>query len=1097
MTTFFILVVCMQASARGFSQKVTLSFKNVPLSRVLNEISRQTGVSVIYKEDAFTSTVSVTIHVRNSTVEEALAACLKDQPFTYRIEGNSILIQEIDSAAGPGSALSPPPPPGIHVEGKIVDESGQPMLGVTIEVKGTHTGTTTNDKGEFSLNGVDPDATLVATYVDYEVATIKLNGRTSVSFKMTRFNKALEQLVVIGYGTTRKKDITSAVSVVDTKDISSRPLVSGAEDLEGKAPGVQVVTASGTPGADLSVRIRGIGSPNGSEPLYVVDGVLANDISGLDPNNIESISVLKDASAAGIYGAAGSTNGVVMITTKQGSKGKPKVDVSVYTGIQSIIKKIPVLNNQEWVNLNTEIYGVAPTIPNYYNLSTTNNNWQDLIYRNAAQTGANVGMSGGSDKGTYYFGLGYLDQDGIMVGSNFKRYSVKFSIDQNATDWLTVGANINYNRSISRTISQDASSQNGGAVMSALVTPEYVPIKMPSNAPVPGVYGYSTFFSGDNPLSDIFNNSNNTLQNHILGNAYVEIKLPFSLKYRSSFNVILDNNNYQYFLDPYNNLYGITLSGKATQNYSETFRWAWDNTLTFNRSFGLHNVNVVVGTSALEESIFLSAQSGTGFSSSSVQTLNGASSQFSVSTNNFGWTTNSWFGRATYSYHDKYLLTGTFRADASSRVGVNEEWRTFPAVSAGWRVSNETFMENVNWIQDLKIRAGWGATGNLPPYTILYPSYTLLNPGAGYQYSSDPASPGVSPGSQIGNPDLKWESAHQTNIGFDASFAHHRVTVSADYYYKKVTDMIFFEQLPLTTGGKTTAVNLPGFDINQGFEYSIDANVIKNKDFGWDLIWNMSTNKNKMTGLDTGISFQTGPVEVGGSKAPIYTGIIKNGLPLGTFWGYQSQGVDPKSGNFVYSANPGNLGSALPKFTYGLTSDLHYKSFDLSLLFDGVYGNKVYDETRMEIENLTGFNNESAAVLGRWENQGDNTSIPRALGNGTTNVNAAALLQSQIASNYVESGSFFRLRNATLSYSLDQRWLKHVSVAGCRVYVTAQNVFTIDHYKGYYPEINGFGTGTNNQAVNAGQGLSLLALGIDNGTYPVARTYVVGINVTL
>ncbi|TDW96577.1 SusC/RagA family TonB-linked outer membrane protein [Dinghuibacter silviterrae] len=1081
--TILLLALCLNVSARSFSQKVTLSFRDVPLSRVLDEISRQTNVSIIYREDVFHTRVSV--HVRNSTVEEALEACLRGQPLTYRIENNSVLIQER------------PSPPGGPLEGKVVDERGSPLAGVTVEVKGAQQAAVTDDKGVFSFTSIDPDATLVVSYVGYQTEEIKLRGRSFLDIRLTPSTKALDQVVVIGYGTQHKRDVTSAISTIDTKDISSRPIVSGVEALTGKAPGVQVTVPSGTPGGDLSVRIRGVGSPNGSEPLYVVDGVLTNDIRGLDPGNIESISILKDASAAGIYGAAGSTNGVVMITTKKGAKGKAKIEASTYTGIQQIVKKIAVLNNQQWLDLETEIFGTAPTIPSYYNLTTTNNNWQNLIYHSAAQTGANVGMSGGSEKGTYYLGVGYLTQDGIMVGSNFDRYSAKLSVDQNAANWLSLGANLNYNRSNQRTVPQDESAQNGGAVIAALVTPEYIPIKMPSNAPYPGVYGYSSFYSGDNPLSDIYNNTNSTLENHLLGDAYVEVKLPWALKYRSQFNIVLDNSNYNYFLDPYNNLYGITLQGKGQNNSSETFRWAWDNTLTFDKTFGAHSINIVAGTSALDENIFLSSQSGTGFSSNAVQTLNAASAQYSISTQKFEWTTHSYFGRFMYAYKNRYLLTGTLRADGSSRVGSNNYWGTFPALSAGWKISQEKFMQNVLWIEDLKLRAGWGATGNLPPYTVLYPSYTLLSAGASYAYSGSNVEPGVSPGTQLGNPAMKWESAHQTNVGFDAGFLSHRLSVSADYYYKKVYNMIFTQQLPLTTGGLVTAVNLPGYDVNKGFEYSIDATVIHTHDISWDVTWNMSINHNEMEGLDTAISYQTGGVTVGGSKAPIYTGLIKNGYSLGTFYGYQALGVNAATGNMTYSANPTSLGSALPKYTFGLGSEWRYKAFTLSLLFDGVQGNKVYDETRMEIENLTGYNNESAAVLARWKNDGDVTAIPRALDNGTTNATAAALLQSQIASNYVENGSFVRLRNATLGYAFDPKVLRRLELSGLRIYVTAQNLFTITKYKGYYPEINGFGQGTNNQAVNAGVGATLMALGIDNGAYPVARTYIVGVNIQL
>jgi TonB-linked SusC/RagA family outer membrane protein len=1087
LSILLVLLGMFQARADIHAQgSITLTMQQAEISKVLNKIERKGDFRFLYNYDLPALKKKVDVNLQNSGLKDALNQLFSNTDLTFRILENNLVVVIVANSGKQD----------IRITGKVTGANGEPLPGVSVLVKGTTRGANTDNNGMYTLT-VPDDAVLSLTYIGYETKEVKVNNEPIVNIQLTPSNRQLEQVVVIGYGSQSKKNITSAISTVDTKDISSRPIINPVEAITGKAPGVQVSVPSGTPGGDLSVKIRGVGSPNGGEPLYVVDGILANDIKGLDPNTIESISILKDASAAGIYGAAGSTNGVVMITTKQGTKGKSKIEATVYTGMQQISKKIPVLNNNQWSNLETEIYGAAPSLPSYYSLTNTNNNWQDMIYHSAMQTSANVGMSGGSEKGTYYFNVGYLNQDGIMRGSNFDRYSVKLSIDQNATSWLKVGVNVNYNRTTSRTVPQNMSAENGGAVISALVTPEYIPVKMPEASPHPNVYGYSNLYSGDNPMSDIYNNTNKTIQNHLLGNTYAEVKLPFDLKVRSQLNAILDNNRYDWFLDPYNNLYGITLTGAGQQNADEVVRWAWDNTLTYDRRFGGHSVNVVVGTSALEERISTSYEYGTGFASDAVQTLNGASASLALNTGSYSWSTNSYFGRLMYSFKDKYLLTGTLRLDGSSRVGINNKWGTFPAVSGAWRVSKEAFMQDVSWVQDLKIRAGWGATGNLPPYTMLYPSYTTLNAGAGYAYSSGTVSPGVSPGSQTGNPALKWESAHQTNIGFDASFFNSRVTVAADYYYKKVFNMIFTKEESLVFNGDLSGVNLPGFDINRGIEYNIDAAIVKGKDFGWDLTWNMSFNNNKLTGMDTSTSFQTGGVNVGGSKASIYTGIIKSGYSLGTFYGYVAKGVDPATGNMVYGNNLTSLGNALPKYTFGFTNNFRYKNFSLSLLIDGVQGNKIYDETRMEIENLTGYKNESAAVLGRWEKAGDVTSIPRALGNGTTNATAAALLQSQIASNYVENGSFIRLRNATLGYQFNPSLLKGLGIAGIRIYASAQNVFTITKYKGYYPELNGFGTGTNNQAVNAGSSASLMALGVDNGTYPVPRTYIVGLNVSL
>jgi TonB-linked SusC/RagA family outer membrane protein len=1096
LSMLFILLGILQARADVHAQEaITLNMQGAEIAKVLNKIEKNGEYRFLYNYDLPSLRIKVNIQFEQSSLKDALTKLFANTDLTFKILDNNLVVV----------ISSTQEKQDIRITGKVTGANGEALSGVSISVKGSGNGTNTDNNGSFALT-VPQDAVLVLSYIGYESKEIKITGEPVVNIQLLPSNRQMDQVVVIGYGSQRQKDITSAISVVNTKDISSRPIVSPVEAIIGKAPGVQVSIPSGAmPGSDMSVKIRGIGSPNGGEPLYVVDGVLTNDIRSIDPNTIETISILKDASAAGIYGAAGSTNGVVMITTKQGTKGKPRVDISLYTGQQQITKKIPVLNNTQWLDLESEIFGTTPaafqsTIPTYYDLAGTNNNWQDLIYHNAMQTGVNAGISGGSEKGTYYLDMGYLNQDGIIVGSNFKRYSVKLSIDQAATAWLRVGANLSYNRTNQRTVPVNTSTQFGGAVVAAIVTPEYIPIHMPAGSPNPGVFGYSTFYSGDNPLSDIYSNSNSTVGNNLLGNAYAEITLPFNLKFRSQLNTVIENSKYDYFLDPYKSLYGLTLNGQANDNYSETYRWAWDNTLTYSRLFGLHSLNVVVGTSALDESIALSAESGQGFATSSIQTLNGASGHYTVSTQNFGWTTNSYFGRVNYSYNDKYLLTGTFREDGTSRVGINDKWGSFPAVSAGWRVSNEDFMNSVKWISDLKIRAGWGKTGNLPPYTVLYPSYTLLSPGAPYAYSSSPtAAPGVTTTSQIGNPNLKWESGAQTNIGFDATFLDRRLTFSADYYHKKVENMIFSQMGSLVFGGPITQINVPGYDINKGLEFNVDASVVKTKDFSWDINFNISFNKNLITNLDTTVtsSYQTGAITVGGSHAPIYSEIIKNGYSLGTFWGYKAFGVDPKSGNEIFDSTLSDLGSALPKFTFGFTNTFRYKDFSLSVLIDGVQGNKVYDETRMEIEALTGYTNESARVLGRWEQSGQVTAVPTAIDNGTSNATNAALLQSQVSSLYVENGSFIRLRSATLSYQLNQKLLKRTGIAGLRFYVTGQNLFIITKYKGYYPDLDSFGQGTNNQAVNAGQGPSLYSIGVDAGAYPAARTFTVGANIQL
>lgn len=980
--------------------------------------------------------------------------------------------------------------------GTVADETGGALPGVNILEKGTSNGVVTDFDGNFKII-VGKNAVLVFSYLGFATIEMPLTGKTPLNIVLKSEAASLEEVVLIGYGSQKKKDVTSAITTVDVGDVSDRPIVNAVEAITGKSSGVQVSSSSGTPGGSLSVRVRGIGSPNGGEPLYVVDGALTSNIKAIDPNNIESMSILKDASAAGIYGAAGSTNGVVLITTKKGKKGQPRTEINFYGGVQQIVKKLPVLNNSQWFDLQTEILGTEPSVPSYYNLTETNNNWQDLIYRTAAQTSLNVSTSGGSDTGNYYLGLGYLNQEGIIVGSDFKRYSANLSVNQDVTEKIKMGASINYNRTNQRSITDNASANFGGVVLSALVTPEYIPIYMPSNAPIPGVYGVSNFYSGENPMALIYNNTNKTIGNNLLGNAFVEAKLPKNITFKSQLNSVVQNSKYDYFLDPYSSLNGRSSQGGGESTYFEVFRWQWDNTLNYKQNFGEHSFDVILGTSAMNESISNSRQYGAGFATSAVETLNAASSDFQIGTGEYEWSTNSYFGRFNYGYGNRYLFTATFRRDGSSRVGTNVVYGNFPAFSAGWKVSNEKFMENVKWMQNLKLRAGWGKTGNLPPYTMLFPSYSLLNAGAPYAYNSSDIAPGIKPAAQLGNPDLKWESATQTNLGLEVGFLDSRLNLTVDYYHKKVEDMIFTLQLPKTSGSSVTAMNLPGYDINKGIELAIDADIIKTEDFGWSSNVNFSKNKNIIEGIDANTSFQTGPITIGGSNVPLYTQIIKNGYPLGTFWGYKSEGVDPQTGNLVYSDELMNLGSALPKYTVGFSNEFTYKGLTLSFLIDAVQGNKVYNATRMEIEALSGYANESAEVLNRWQNPGDITDVPRALGNGTTNSGAAAMLQNRISSHYIEDGSFVRLRNITLSYQIEKKFVEKLGLSGLKIYGTAQNLFTLHNYKGYYPEVNGFGQGTNNQAENAGSGSSLMSLGIDRGTYPSAKTFTAGINIQL
>ena len=1075
----FIVLGLLQARADGRAQgSVTLTAQQTDIAKILTRIERKGEFRFLYNYDLPSLRTKVNVNFQNLDIREALTALFTHTDLTFKVLNNNLIVV-LSSTIQRQS---------IRVTGTVTGDNAEPLSGVSVQVKGSDLGTTTDNKGEYALT-VQDTSTLVFSYIGYTTKEAAVGGQNVVNVTLSASSKALDQVVVIGYGTQRRGDITSAISTISVKDVTSRPVIDASEALTGKAPGVQVVQPSGAPGTTFTIRVRGLGSPSNAEPIYVIDGVLSMDTKTLDPNDIESVSVLKDAAAAGIYGSVGSSNGVVLITTKSGSKGKTRTEVNAYTGLQQITKKLPVLNGSQYVDLINEEYTNAGQTPPNLSTYNGNSNWQDLIYHTAMQTSGNANFSGGSQKGTWFLGMGYLDQDGIVRTSNFKRYAINFKLDQSMNNWLSVGSHVSYNRTYTTTIPDNASAQHGGTVLAALTVPPIVPVK---NAA--GVYE-ANFDGTNNPVGNIYDNTNSTATNNLLGDVHLEVKLPFNLKFRSQAGISLEQYNYNYFLNPFNNAYGISIQGQANNTTQEVLRYTLDQQLTWDRHFGDHSLNVTLVNELQNEKYYQNAQTVRGFATGDVPTLNAGTSNQTTSSIQTDWAVLSYIGRVNYAYRDKYLFTGSIRADGSSRVGINNQYGYFPAFSGGWRVSKEDFMQNVSWIDDLKVRAGWGETGNLLSTTVTdYPSYTSLNPSSPYLYGGNPA-PGVSVGSPIGNPNLKWEQGQQLNLGFDVTFLRGRLTLTADYYDKKSKNLIFQQTLPATSGNNDnyTIVNLPGVDRNRGEEFSIIGDIFKTKDFSWTGTLNLGFNKNLISGLDSGTVFFYGGIEYGGGGTNQYVSVVKNGLPLGAFWGYKALGVDPTTGNEKFAdlnhdgvIDPNNdrtyLGSGLPTLVYSYVNTITYKGWGLDLLFDGLHGNKVFDATRIETEGMSSANNASTTVLHRWEKPGDITNIPMAIFGdpGATN----SVPNSSISSRFIESGAFFRLKAATFSYQLKSDGLQHIGVSSIRFYVTAQNLFTITQYKGYNPEVNQ-------------QGTSASSLGIDYGTYPQARTYIIGFNVEL
>jgi TonB-linked SusC/RagA family outer membrane protein len=1069
LSILIILFTAFQVRANDVNgQTVTMQVKGTEIRKILNTIEKQGSVRFLYNADLQGLKKKVDFSVENLPFRTALDQLLATNGLTFKVLDNNLVVM-LSQIATENREIS--------VTGKVTGANDEPLSGVSVREKGTSSGTATDNNGMYALT-VSNNAILQFSNIGYETQEVPVAGQSVINVKLVQSTKQMEQVVVIGYGTQRKKDITSAITTVNTNDIKNRPIVDPAEVLAGKASGVQVFQPSGKPGSDFSVRIRGIASVLGtSQPVYVIDGVIANDTRSLDPNNIESISILKDASAAGVYGTAGATNGVVLITTKKGTKGRSRVEVNGYTGIQKIVKKLDLLNGPQLAELLVEekrnagdnTFNVNPS------LLQTNIDWQDEVYRTAQMTGVNLGFSGGSDKGTYYLGLGYLDQEGIVINSNFKRYSLKFNLEQSMNKWLTVGTHTNYNRTNSRDVPDNSRVNQGGVVLGALGTPAFVGKFNPD-----GTFALNPFQAWENPLASIEGPSNKTISNFLFGDIFGEATILRDFKLRTQLGISLNNWNWDYFLDPFRTQYGRSKGGIGQNTNGETFRYIWDNTLTYTHAFDRHAVTGTLVAAAMEEKATSGSQYGENFANAAIPTLGAASSNKSIGTTKTEFSGISYIGRVSYSFNDKYLMTASLRADGSSRFGSEDRWGYFPAVSAGWRISKENFFSNVKAVNDLKLRVGYGETGNWP--NDLYPTFNKLGAGPNYSWGGV-FHAGIVPINPIGNPRLKWEGTKQVNAGFDVSLLNNRLNLSVDLYNKNTKDLIFQEQVPRSTGLEFRFANAPGKVQNKGIEFTLTGDVFQKQDFTWNSSLNLSFNKNRIKDVDSGRLTFFGNIPERSDAV-----VFKNDLPLGAFWGFISEGVDPATGNIKFRDLNGDneidpdhdrayLGSALPKFTFGFTNSLSYKGLSLSFLIDGVSGNKVLNATRIETEGMFDVKNSSAETLRRWKKAGDVTDIPRA-------VFADPDQNSRISSLFIEDGAFLRIRNLTLSYSLNNNMVGNWGITGIRIYATAQNLHTFTDYKGYHPEVNSFGT-------------NAIAQGIDYGTYPQAKVFTIGLNLEL
>ncbi|TDW97483.1 SusC/RagA family TonB-linked outer membrane protein [Dinghuibacter silviterrae] len=1073
----------------------------IPLSAALKMVRDHYKVDILFEDKTVDglSVPSGTVNFERSA-EENLGALLRPFALHYKkVKARSYLIV---SATVPAAAPAPVVQtgvvalPGRWITGTVTSTDGQALHGASVRVKGSGKGTYTDADGKFRLEVGPEDKVLLISFTGYAAAEIPIDNDMAV--RLTAVASRLNDVVVIGYGTASRKNLISSVSTVKGSEVSNVPVTSIDAALQGKAAGVQVVENSGAPGDETYIRIRGNGSLFGeNRPLYVIDGVPMNNlpaaqygISGdgqriaatndINPNDIASIEVLKDAEASAIYGSRGA-NGVILITTKRGVAGKSKFTVSAYTGLASVTKRLNLLNNTQYVDLIKEERANAglpadPTIA----YTDTNTNWQNAIFRQAPITDANLSISGGTGKTSHYISLGYFDQTGTIVGlQRYKRWNGRVNFDFMATDDLKIGINLAGTHSINHRMDNSFSGQS---VLAAAL------IENP-NYPIYNRNG--TYFSDPNRRVTNPVMLANSLRfvsdvDSYDGNIFGEYNILKGLKFKTS----LGFDDQEVTDDRYQSV--AVNNGSPASGFVSVFTqflWLNENTLSYTLPLkGRHNFSALIGQSTQEAAVRRIGVSGSQSSTDIIQSVSGFTSLYSPTDYRSEWGLVSYFGRLNYSYNDRYLVEGVARTDGSSRFGANKRYGFFPSIAAGWRISNEAFMRDVKFVNDLKLRGSIGVTGNNEGLGSDFPS--LATYSTGYNYGAEAGIAGTS----LSNNDLSWESTVSSDLGLDMTFLDNRISVTVDAYDKVTNRLIFKLNLPYTSGySRTNGANI-GQMTNKGLEFLVNTDNIRGA-FTWNTGTSLSINRNKITYLPETVAGDPSSSDFteslpGSFYTSLPTSIYRVGAAVGSFFGYRSLGVNPSTGNMIYddvnhdgkiNANDRVIiGNALPKFTGSMTNTFGYKGFDFNFFFYWSYGNKVYNQTRVMLERMNAYNNGDTRTLNRWSSAHTVTDVPKAMFNDPVQVNSVT--NGEMSSRFVEDGSYIRLKNVTLGYSIPMSRLRRFKVSSFRVYISGQNLLMITSYSGFDPE-------SQNQSVKNSQ------LGIDWAVQPQPRTLLAGLSV--
>ncbi|GAA3956380.1 SusC/RagA family TonB-linked outer membrane protein [Chitinophaga oryziterrae] len=1090
LTALLLTFVLLKASA----QPVTFTGTNVPLEKVFTAIKKQTGYVFFHRNEDLLAAHPVSVSLDKTPLETALRDVLKDQPLAYAIHGNTIVISR-------KAVTAPSPPQTDKLQGKVVNEKGEPIPGATIQIKGTQRGTATNEAGIFTLTNVPDDAVLIVSALGLKTKNVPLaKGQSSITITLESGTEALGEVIVVGYGQVKKTDLTGSVTTVSVNEIKKVAVTSLDQALQGRAAGVQVTQNSGAPGGTTTIRIRGGNSIQGdNEPLYVIDGIpFKNDgaasgssfnvLSTLNPSDIESMSILKDASSTAIYGSRGS-NGVVIITTKRGKAGKSVINFDTYYGIQQVRRKYPVLNAGEYARFVNEANTNDGLAPVYTDAQIAafgkGTDWQDEIFRQAPTANYQLSISGGDEKTQYAISGGYFTQKGIVENSDFNRYSFRINLDRKLTSKIKIGNSLSVNRTLSNQSRTNGDLGSAGLVtMAALQFPPLLPVYNKDGTYL--ITDPALNFTADNPAALAKESKNTNTAYRIFGNIFAEYQIIDGLSFKVLFGVDGILQKQDSYL-PRSVSSGLAQGGAGSIYNAQSITWLNENLLTYTKTFNkIHTLSFLAGYTQQANRTENSTAAARSFVNDNLGTGNlGAGAVAVTPGSGIGtWGLESYLGRINYGYRDKYLLTTSFRADGSSRFGANKRFGYFPSAALAWRVTEEPFMKPVKVINDLKVRITYGSTGNQDGIGN-YPAYSLL---ATQNYVlGNTVTTGIGPG-QIANPDLSWETTTQSDLGLDLSLFNSRINITTDVYLKRTRDLLLNVTIPSSSGFSSAIKNLGKVE-NRGIELSISTKNIEGA-FQWSTDFNFLSNRNKV--LDIGGAPQIFAGEVANIAQNVNSGIIRVGEPLGSFYGYITDGVyqsaaeltalpdasakkvgdrkykDLNNDKKINDNDRTIIGRAQPNFLGGISNTFSYKGVDLTIFVQGVSGNKILNANRFELEYLNGTTNQDRDMLNRWTPTHTNTDIPRA---------ATTRPANRISTRQIEDGSYLRLKNIQLAYTLHFK-----SVQSVRVYVTAQNFVTWTKYSGYDPEVNRFGQDSRSQ-------------GFDYASYPAAKTLLFGLNV--